>query len=111
MIAKGSRVPSFNDDDLADVGKPQVESAAALLGLDTASAGRDKRCVAYLTCTHPETGFEVTFIPGEALPGWALDVQVERLQAAMAAEAAPQPPPPKRAGRRAVRASSKSTKA
>ncbi|MDI3210496.1 hypothetical protein [Arthrobacter sp. AL12] len=35
-------------------------------------------CVGYLNTTHPDTGLAVVFVPGEALPDWALAVQDER---------------------------------
>ncbi|UKA57512.1 hypothetical protein [Arthrobacter sp. FW306-2-2C-D06B] len=50
----------------------------------------------YVHCTHPETGLEVVFMPGEALPDFAAAVQ----EAKDKAPAMPVVQPPK--GRRAV---------
>ncbi len=45
----------------------------------TASAASvNSTCTDYLHTTHPETGVEVVFVPGEALPEWALAVQQKK---------------------------------
>lgn len=35
-------------------------------------------CTDYLTTTHPDTGLEVVFVPGEQLPEWAYAAQKAR---------------------------------
>lgn len=37
-----------------------------------ADAPRQRTATTYLHCTHPETGLQVVFIPGEAIPEWAV---------------------------------------
>lgn len=43
-----------------------------------------KVSIGYLHAVHPETGLEVVFVPGEALPVWAREVQRQRYQPAAA---------------------------
>lgn len=45
-----------------------------------AYAGRINRD--YMHCVNPDTGLEVVFVPGEALPEWAQKVQESRLRPA-----------------------------
>ncbi|WP_258802632.1 hypothetical protein [Pseudarthrobacter sp. NS4] len=56
-------------------------------GLTTGGgAGRISRD--YLHTVHPDTGNEVVFVPGEALPDWAVEVQNEQVAARVRPRAA-----------------------
>lgn len=75
----------------ANVGLPASESVAApaLSGADydPAMALYDdlsvvRVSVGYLHAVQPETGVEVVFVPGEALPEWAREAQKARYQPA-----------------------------
>jgi hypothetical protein len=45
----------------------------------TNGGGADRISQGFLHVVHPDTGNEVVFVPGEALPDWAVTVQKERL--------------------------------
>lgn len=45
----------------------------------TTGGGAERISVGYLHTVHPDTGLEVVFVPGEALPDWAVKVQNERV--------------------------------
>lgn len=66
-------------EELEDAGLDPDEAAAVAGSASIAEpAGRDPRlCVTYLHTVHPDTGNEVVFVPGEALPDWAVKVQNE----------------------------------
>lgn len=74
-------------EDLEAAGLSPDEAAAVAVpesvttGLRT-DAGQSKAAVDYLHVTHPDTGMEVVFVPGEGLPEWAQKIQAER-QAAL----------------------------
>jgi hypothetical protein len=63
--------------------------------LDDAKVSQD-----YLHAVHPETGLEVVFVPGEALPAWAREEQ----RAALQPSPAPAKKPAKGKGQRSVKA-------
>lgn len=60
------------------------ESGLGVPGVEglTTGGGAEKISHGYLHTTHPDTGNEVVFVPGEALPEWARKVQAEQ-QAAL----------------------------
>ena len=80
-----------------------VPEAAGTAGLRT-DAGQSKAAVDYLHVTHPDTGLEVVFVPGEGLPEWAQKIQAER-QAALWGQSDTKPAP---RGRKSIRTSEKS---
>lgn len=47
----------------------------------TTGGGAERISNGYLHTVHPDTGNEVVFVPGEALPDWAVAVQNEQLAA------------------------------
>ena len=69
------------------MGREEAESVAVPergVGLTT-GGGAERVSLGYLHTVHPNTGNEVVFVPGEALPDWAVKVQngqvVERMRA------------------------------
>lgn len=62
-------------DRVEDAGPtPEEDEAVAVPesgGLTTNGGSRYGIALDYLHITHPETGNEVVFVPGEALPEWA----------------------------------------
>lgn len=74
-------------EDLEAAGLTLEEAAAVAVpeaaptGLRT-DAGASKTAVDYLHVTHPDTGLEVVFVPGERLPEWAQKIQAQK-QAAL----------------------------
>jgi hypothetical protein len=67
----------------------------------TNGGGAERISQGYLHTVHPDTGNEVVFVPGEALPDWAVEVQNE--QRAAAARAVPGLPPEPVKGNRSVK--------
>ncbi|MDD1477068.1 hypothetical protein [Arthrobacter sp. H16F315] len=68
---------------LEDAGLTPEEAAAAAVpesgpGLTTTGGNRYATALDYLHATHPETGIEVVFVPGEALPDWAVATQAAK---------------------------------
>lgn len=49
----------------------------------TTGGGAERISQGYLHTVHPDTGNEVVFVPGEALPDWAVEVQNEQVAARM----------------------------
>lgn len=47
-------------------------------GLTTSRGSKYAVALDFLHTTHPETGNEVVFVPGEALPEWAAAAQAEK---------------------------------
>lgn len=58
---------------------PVAVDEIGILGLTT-GGGADRISQGYLHAVHPETGVAVVFVPGEALPGWALEIQNARMR-------------------------------
>lgn len=65
-----------------EVAVSESDADPVLAGVLTtdAYAGRINRD--YMHCVNPDTGLEVVFVPGEALPEWAQKVQESRLRPA-----------------------------
>lgn len=76
-----------------------------LAGMVTTEPGKARVALGYLHAVNPDTGLEVVFTPGEALPEWAQDVQADRLRpsAAKPQQEATEP------GSRAVRPAQRKT--
>jgi len=75
-MSRGSR-------ELEDAGMGREEADAVAVsehgsGLTT-GGGAERISLGYLHTVHPDTGQEVVFVPGEALPDWAVKVQNERV--------------------------------
>lgn len=66
---------SRGTDRLEDAGLTPEEAEAVAVpesgGLTTSGGSRYGIALDYLHTTHPDTGNEVVFVPGEALPEWA----------------------------------------
>jgi len=74
---------------LEDAGLTPEEAAAVAVpesgaGLTTTGGNRYATALDYLHTTHPETGIEVVFVPGEALPEWAMAAQAANERQALA---------------------------
>ncbi|MEQ4518501.1 hypothetical protein ABLI39_03945 [Pseudarthrobacter sp. B907] len=54
----------------------------------TTGGGADRISAGFLHTVHPDTGNDVVFVPGEALPDWAVAVQTEQVAARMRPRAA-----------------------
>ncbi|MDP9692702.1 UNVERIFIED_ORG: hypothetical protein J2X79_000231 [Arthrobacter globiformis] len=67
------------DDNEAAAYVPQHGPSDPVAGLMVnGPQGKAPIALDYLHAVHPDTGLEVVFTPGEALPEWAQDVQDER---------------------------------
>ncbi len=76
MTAREERVKELQVLGLDD------EEAEAVLPSQAAPrrVSQARICTDYLNTTHPETGLDVVFVPGEALPEWAYaDQQARRV--------------------------------
>lgn len=63
--------------EAAGMGRDEAEALAVSergTGL-TIGGGAERTSLGYLHTVHPDTGNEVVFVPGEALPDWAVKVQ------------------------------------
>lgn len=97
---------SRGSEELEAQGMDQDEAEAVAVqergeGLTT-GGGAGRISLGYLQTVHPETGNDVVFVPGEALPDWAVGLQNEQAAARLrsqAAKAMPKPP----SGRRSVK--------
>lgn len=81
MIASSGPAPELAREDLAAIEQPpaeQLKQRPVVL------------CSDYLRAVHPDTGLDVVFVPGEALPDWAAETQTTRQTPA---------PPPAPAGK------------
>lgn len=70
-------------DRLEDAGLTPEEAEAVAApesgpGLTTTGGSRYSIALDFLHTTHPETGNEVVFVPGEALPEWAAAAQAAK---------------------------------
>ncbi|WPU08096.1 hypothetical protein [Pseudarthrobacter oxydans] len=71
---------SKGSEELRDHGLSREEAEAVAVpeigvsGLTT-GGGAERISQGYLHTVHPDTGNEVVFVPGEALPAWAMNVQ------------------------------------
>lgn len=65
--------------------------------------GRSTVAQDYLHVTNPETGLEVVFVPGEALPKWAQALQIDAQRAVLEQLGMDTPPAKEPAGKRAIR--------
>lgn len=91
---------TVNVEQLEDAGLDRDEAHAVAVpqGDDVKPVSSASRvCTDYLHTTHPDTGLDVVFVPGETLPDWALAVQRQR--------DAPPAPEPLPQGRRPIKAS------
>ncbi len=69
----------MNEEQLEDLGLDRDEArAVAVHQGGQARTSESRICTDYLTTVHPDTGLEVTYVPGEALPDFALAVQQRR---------------------------------
>lgn len=70
-------------DDLKSRGMDEEEAETVLLPqLAPARVPSPARiCTDFLTTTHPDTGLDVVFVPGEQLPEWAYAAQKARQSA------------------------------
>lgn len=94
-------------DELENQGQSRDEAEAMAVdergaGLTT-GGGADRVSLGYLHTVHPDTGQEVVFVPGEALPDWAIEVQNTQVADRHRTRAATAKGAP--AGKRAVRSS------
>jgi len=69
----------------------------------TTGGGAERISLGYLHTVHPDTGLEVVFVPGEALPAWAVEVQNGQVADRIRSRAATVKDAP--TGKRAVRSS------
>lgn len=68
-------------EQLEDLGldREEARTVAAEQTTDVRTTPSVSRiCTDYLNTTHPDTGLAVVFVPGEALPDWALAAQQKR---------------------------------
>lgn len=94
-MSRGSR-----ELEEAGMGRDEAEALAVSergTGLTT-GGGAERTSLGYLHTVHPDTGNEVVFVPGEALPDWAVKVQNERVAERLRSE-----PRAAAEGRRAVK--------
>jgi hypothetical protein len=99
---KSDRAPINEGPASEDVAAPALSgSDYDLLAGVYGDLSNVKVSVGYLHTVNPETGLEVVFVPGEALPAWAREEQKSALQTASAAE---QQPAKKVSGRQSVKA-------
>ncbi|MFJ6155555.1 hypothetical protein ACIQF8_01285 [Pseudarthrobacter sp. NPDC092184] len=80
---------SRETDRLEDAGLTPEEAAAVAVpesgpALTTSGGNRYGIALDFLHTTHPETGNEVVFVPGEALPEWAAAAQAAKEQRMLA---------------------------
>lgn len=80
---------SRESERLEDAGLTPEEAAAVAVpesgaGLTTTGGNRYAIALDYLHATHPETGFDVVFVLGEALPEWAMAAQASKERQALA---------------------------
>ncbi|TQJ41512.1 hypothetical protein FBY33_3627 [Arthrobacter sp. SLBN-112] len=83
---------SRGSEDLEAKGIDQDEAEAVAVpersGGLTTGGGAERISLGYLHTVHPESGNDVVFVPGEALPDWAVAVQNEQLAARLRPRAA-----------------------
>ncbi|HEY9358740.1 MAG TPA: hypothetical protein VIQ52_20750 [Arthrobacter sp.] len=100
---------SRGSEELRDQGLDVDEAEAVAVperGGLTTGGGADRISQGYLHTVHPDTGNEVVFVPGEALPDWAVAVQNEQVAARLRPRAATAKKPEASGGRRSVKSSS-----
>lgn len=73
---------------LEDAGLTPEEAAAVAVpesgpGITTTRGNRYATALDYLHATHPDTGVDVVFVPGEALPDWATATQAAKERQAL----------------------------
>lgn len=77
-MSKGSRELESAGLDRDEAEAVSVPESVPSAGLST-GGGAERISQGFLHVTHPDTGLEVVFVPGEALPDWAIHIQNERL--------------------------------